>query len=326
MWPFAAALAAALWLVLKPARASEPWPQVIAFLAVAVPMVLLLLPAASLVSVIAGRAEAITGMPLVAVPAVLLTLAFALVLSFLRVSYLRPSWALPAVAFVVSAGLIAWANATSSFDEEHPKTNMVMYALDADTGEAHWLTTSDSLLGRGRRGQLDQWTTQFLGENPEATSVRPWLAQFDATNPGYQADAPGLNLQPPALAVVGDRGEGAERVVELQLQSPRGGLNATVEVKTRVEAATLNGKPIDVEALADRNEALRIVYYAFPEGGVRLSLRVQADGPFEVEVRDWTPGLPAVQGLNVRPRPDHMVPAAFDLTDTTMIKKTFVVP
>jgi hypothetical protein len=325
MWPFTVALLVGGWMLYKPEMTERAWPRLFAAALVIVPSILIVLPTVHLIAVISGRAESLAGIPLVAVPAVIAALAFALTVPFLGAVNSKKPWILPASVGLLSLAVIGWANATSGFDAEHPKPNMIMYALDADTGEASWQTTSDSSLGRGRSGQIDEWTSQFLGDEPTETEVLPWIALFEGGTPGYEAEAPAVDFDAPLVEVVGSSALGTGRVVRLNVSSPRGALNATIEVKTGVEAASLDDRTIEVEKLMDNDELLRIVYYALPSDGFELALTLATNEPFDIEVNDWTAGLPEISGFQYEARPDHMIPAVFDLTDTTRVTKTYTI-
>jgi hypothetical protein len=201
-----------------------------------------------------------------------------------------------------------------------------MYDLDADTNQASWLTTNDSLLGRGRSGQIDEWTVQFLGNDPEETEVAPWIGFLtDQGLPGYHADAPVVDMPPPVVEVLSSSPAGEGRSVRLHISSARGALNATISIKARVEAASLDGQRIEVERLTNRDEELKVIYNAFPEEGIDLELTLGNREAFEVEVRDSSNGLPEIPGFDVRPRPPDMIPAVYDLTDTTNVTRTYTI-
>jgi hypothetical protein len=325
MWPFGAALAVGAWMLLKPEAASRAWLGLIASLIVIVPTVLIVLPSSHLVAVITGRAEALTGIPLVAVPSIIAALMFALMIPFLGAIRAPTSWVVPVAAVLASFGLVVWANATSGFDEEHPKPNMVSYMLDANTGQASWLTTNDSVLGRGRAAQIDDWTSQFLGDEPMETQVLPWIALCEGGSPGYRATAPAIDLSPPLIQVLGTSRTANGRTVHLLVTSPRGALNATLDIKAPVEAASLAGEPIEIDKLVDTDERLRVVYYALPPEGIELDLTISSNDPFDVEIRDSSNGLPRIPAFELPQRSADMVPAVYDLTDTTNVTRTYTI-
>lgn len=53
-----------------------------------------------------------------------------------------------------------------------------------------------------------------------------------------------------------------------------------------------------------------------------MQLAVDSAEPFEIEVRDWSQGLPELPGFTVEPRADDMMPSAHDLADATMVRWT----
>lgn len=325
MWPLVFALVAAGWMTIRPADTDRPWSRWGAACLVAIPVVLAVMPTVHLIAVISGRAEALTGLPLVGIPVLISALAFFLATP-LVVALRSPGVSLlPFAALALSLGMIAWANLTSGFDAESPKPNMVVYELNADSGEAAWFTTNDSLLGRGRRGQIDAWTKQFFGGDREETSVPPWLGlTVSQGNPGYRSPAPAIDLSPPTVEVIESIPQGAGRTLRLRVASSRGALNATLELRGDVIGASLEGRAAQIEVLENRGKPLRIVFYALPPEGFEMDVTLGDREALEVEVMDSSIGLPVMPGFDIQARPVDMVPAVFDLTDTTNVRKTFI--
>ena len=65
------------------------------------------------------------------------------------------------LSFVGLAGLIV-GSLTAGFNEDNKQPTHMMYAVDADTGEAWWLSFEN---------RPSDWTQQFLGAEPESKTL-----------------------------------------------------------------------------------------------------------------------------------------------------------
>ncbi|MGE0227504.1 MAG: M28 family peptidase [Dehalococcoidia bacterium] len=323
-WPLLAGLAVTAFALLRPTKAALPWAGVASFSIVALPTLLLMLPAVVLFQTLAGRIEALAGVPAMGFPILMAALATGLLLPFLPVSRFRHPWRLPLAMAVIAVVLIAWTSASSSFDTEHPKPNMLMYQLDADTGSAEWLTTAGGGLGFGRSGQRDDWTSQVFAQDAAEADIAGWSAYPDMSTPGYRTEAPLADLEAPTLNVVADHVSGDTRTLHVRVASPRGAPNVRLFIDAPVIAVSTDGTDVNVGEL-DLASGLWMTYLALPMEGVEIALRVDSPEPFEIEVHDWSQGLPDFRGLTIRPRPDGMMPSAHDLADTTMVRRTYVI-
>jgi hypothetical protein len=96
-----------------------------------------------------------------------------------------------------------------------------------------------------------------------------------------------------------------------------------------VLGSDVNGKRISSQATPahgrpENQWSLR--YWAPPEEGIALKLRVSSSHPVEIRVVDQSYGLPEIPGAVFRPRPDSMMPTpfGFGLSDATLVSKSFV--
>jgi hypothetical protein len=287
-----------------------------------IPTALLLVPAALLFQTLGGRLDALLGVPMMGLPMLWAALAIGLLLPFLPLPTLRRAWTAPAAIALLGVLLIGWTSATSGFNADHPKPNMVIYDLDADTGIASWLTTAGAGLGFGRSGQLDAWISQFFADEIEATDVAGWSAGPEMTTPGYRATAPVADLSAPALEVLANEVSGDARTVRFRVTSPRGATNVRMFLEAQVTAVSIEGIDANVAEL-DVSDGLWIHYIALPPEGIEVALTIEPAGPLAIELHDWSQGLPAIAGFSIEPRPTNMFPSAHDLADTTMVRKTY---
>jgi hypothetical protein len=231
-------------------------------------------------------------------------------------------WLLPAGAAFLGAGLVAAGGFGLGADRRHPKQDSLLYGLNANTRTALWASNEAT---------RDEWTSQFLA--PEAKDAAlPELFNSTTTRAFLKSAAPAVELQAPEVALLEDRasGEGV-RTLRLRVSSPRRAniVSIYVDSKTEVLNARLDGKSLggtdsSAPAKGARPSQWSVRYFAFPLGGVELTLETKSTQPVEVRAVDQSYGLPALTDQPLKPRPAHIIPSASPLTDATFVSKSFV--
>ncbi|MEV4823549.1 M28 family peptidase [Micromonospora sp. NPDC049274] len=292
------ALAGALGgLVALRTRRTGPWPVVAVTAAAAVgvvillPTVVLLFPAlgmamggvAALVAVLLG---------LTALPVVDLLHPQAggqrgmLALRARRLGVLPA--AVAAVATVVLAGV---GLRVDRFDAAHPAPTHLMYALDAGTGQARWLS---------HETDPQPWTDGYVGGVADVGDDFPGLGDGELRSGPAQA----ANLPAPKLDVLADTSAGGERTLRLRLTPQRAVRLATLHVDTAtatVLRAEVSGRQVPVEPRAGR-WGFGLVFHAPPSEGVEVTLTLRPIAtPVALRAMDASDGLDALPGF--RPRP-----------------------
>ena len=228
----------------------------------------------------------------------------------LAVTGLVPFFALPkgrrlgggvtvAAAFVVVVAAIA-ALLLPPYSASDPQRVNLYHVEDRDAGTAHW--AGNALMGTMPASLVDRF-------EPEPAAVLPWL-------PGsyWVAEAAVTDAPAPGLEVLSDLMEAGQRVVEVQLRSPRGADGIALHV------------PVDALAGGDL-PAVRVAGYSFDlvpgdavQGyysldcfgracdGLVVELRLAGESPVEVLVVDSTSGLPTGGEDWLQARPDTAVP------------------
>lgn len=298
------ALAGALaGLVALRTRIDGPWPVVAVTLAGAVAVVILL-PTVVLLFPALGMAMG----GVAALFAVLLGLAALPVLDLLHpaaggqrglvAARARRLGALPTVAAALAAALFAGVGlAVDRFDADHPVPTHLMYALDAGTNEAQWLT---------READPQPWTGGYV-DGPAAVDGFPGLGDPDLRG----GPAPAANLPAPTVQVLADTTAGGLRTLRLRLLPQRTVRLATLHVDAttaEVTRAEVAGREVPVgrqpgveEAKADR-WGFGIVFHAPPADGVEITLTVvPRAGQVAVRAMDASDGLAGLPGFRQRP-------------------------
>jgi MFS family permease len=264
------------------------------------------------------------GTGLIIVPVLVMALMLGLFIPHFDL-WARPyPWALPATAgFVAAAALIA-GSLTAMPDAASPQADSIFYALNADTGQALWISEDP---------QPDVWTSRFLGtafRRRELPELFPHLSDKFLFAP-----APSLNLTAPQVKLLSDRSAGDTRRLRLHITTP--GQVPWVEVSigsnSPISAITLAGRHIAYEndlAESRLNGFVKTFqYWVPPAKGFDFVVEVSPPADVKVFVRNYGFGLPQIPGFSYHPRPADRMPLARQFlpknkTDTILVTKTFV--
>ncbi|MEU9507646.1 M28 family peptidase [Micromonospora sp. NPDC048170] len=277
-------------------RIDGPWPVVASTLAAAVAVVILL-PTVVLLFPALGMAMG----GVAALVAVLLGLAALPVVDLLHpraggqrgmiAVRARRLGALPAVAAALAAVVLAGVGlAVDRFDAAHPAPSHLMYALDASTGQARWLS---------REEDPQPWTDGYVDGVTEVVDF-PGLGDAELRAGPAQA----ANLPAPKLEVLADTTAGTERTLRLRLAPQRQVRLTTLHVDAAtatVLRAEVAGRAVPVEA-RDGRWGFGVVFHAPPPEGVEVTLTVAPKaGQVVLRAMDASDGLDDLPGF--RPRP-----------------------
>ncbi|MGH2601893.1 MAG: M28 family peptidase, partial [Dehalococcoidia bacterium] len=144
---------------------------------------------------------------------------------------------------------------------------------------------------------------QFAGESQP---VLPWSNRRYLLAPAPATDAPA-----PAVEVLSDELVAGERVVELQLRSPRGGhqLSLYVPETAGLQQIAVVGTPLVVDDTRPRNGYQVFHCHTTACDGMTLELHLASRDAVELFVVDMTPGLPAGAADLIAARPPTAVPS-----------------
>jgi hypothetical protein len=197
-----------------------------------------------------------------------------------------------ALALVAFAALTVTGLRIDRFDAGHPSPTHLMYALDADTGQARWLSAESS---------PQPWTGRYVSGPPvRVAAVPPGAAGFGALPAFGDAElltgpATAAALPAPRLTVVSDTRVGDLRTLRLRLVPQRAVRLVTLHSSSPFTTATVAGHEVGGE------RGLGFVFHAPPDGGIEIQLAVRASVPVRFRAMDAADGLSALPGF--RPRP-----------------------
>ncbi|MFG2055642.1 M28 family peptidase [Micromonospora sp. NPDC048930] len=299
-------------------RLDGPWPVVAVTLAGAV-AVIILLPTVVLLFPALGMAMGAVA----ALFAVLLGLAALPVVDLLHPQAggqrglvalrARRLGAVPAVAAGLAAVVLAGVGlAVDRFDAAHPVPTHLMYALDADTGKAQWLSHED---------EPQPWTDGYVNGTADVADEFPGLGDGE-----LRADAaPAANLPAPKVEVLSDieTSHGDRRIrVRVVPQRPVRllslHLNAAALGSAGLREATVAGRPVDLDGVL----SLGFIFHAPPPEGVEFDLTFEPSGePLRLRAMDASDGLDQIPGF--RPRPPDVGIVGSHSSEMLAVAKTY---
>ncbi|MEJ3750375.1 M28 family peptidase, partial [Actinomycetes bacterium KLBMP 9797] len=189
--------------------------------------------------------------------------------------------AYPALAAFLAALALAGAGLRADrFDAAYPAPSQLMYALDAGTGQALWLSEEAS---------PQDWTAQYVSAR---RSVGAQFPLFGST-PLSTGPAPAAALPAPALDVLSSSTVGDQRTLRLRLRLRRPVRLVALHVDAAtaaVASARVAGTPAPVSPAGEW--AFGLVFHAPPAEGVELELVLRpTTGPVRFRVTDASDGL-----------------------------------
>jgi Peptidase family M28 len=198
--------------------------------------------------------------------------------------------AIPAMtAGALALAFLGTGLAVDHFDADHPAPAQLFYALDADSGQARWLST-DSDPG--------EWVSQYVTGPEDLRGTFGLLGTGVLTGPAQPAALPA-----PALTVSSDSTSGDRRNLSITVTPQR-------EVRliylllpgAAVARASVAGHEIPTSVFAD---GTGVVFNGPPDRdtstGVTFDLELDEAMPVTVRVMDGSDGLDELPGFTPRP-------------------------
>jgi uncharacterized membrane protein YwzB len=318
-WPLMAGALGLVWWLWRD-RPGVSWTKVAVLLLAAAPAIILIVPLAYMLLPLIGRAEAFGEIPLMGLPMAFVALLLGLLLPQMEALSAWGRWAVPITASGLAARTLAGATVLSGFNEAQPRPDMVAYRLDANAGQAAWLSVDEN---------LDEYTSRFFGKEAEKVVLAPFPSESpQAMLPAWKAPAPVAALPAPSVELrqVSTNGEGA--TYRLHIRSVREALNmeVTVVAQGEIVTGTVNDRAFALHTFSpDRRNLLRLQYYGVPNDGFDLAFSSQSRLPIVVTVEDRSYGLPNVPGYDLT-RPASTMPTVYELSDATVVRKAFQFP
>lgn len=326
--PLVASLPVSIAMLAAPAPATRRawWLRAALVVIAIVPTVMVLVPAGlngflGLVS----RLEGTGRLPMLALATLFVSLATGLLFPLVRwgLSERQPAgqsrwWRVPIGATVVAFALLAAATVRHHFDADQPRPDQIRYELDANRGEARWVTSDD---------RLDEWTSQFIpAGTPRERGVRRSHPNGPAT---FVAPASVVPLAAPELTVLEDLSLPDLRLLRLRLLSRRVApmLEVRIEAKAPLRRVSVGGQVLDFEGYEPATRGVvSLAFAAPPSDGVDLVVRLSTPAAVRIGVTELSSGIPDIPGWRTPRRPVTTMPAPGGTADGIIVRRTFDVP
>lgn len=200
------------------------------------------------------------------------------------------------------------------FDTAHPVPTHLMYALDAGTGQARWLSEEST---------VQDWTARYVSATATVDGDFPALG----TDPLRTGPAQAATLPAPALEVLSSATAGAERTLRLRLRPQRPARMVALHIDAAtatVVSARVAGQPAAVGREGDR-WSFGLVFHAPPPEGVELDLVLRPRaGQVSFRVMDGSDGLTGLPAYV--PRPAGVGVAGSHTSDLVAVAQTVTIP
>jgi Peptidase family M28 len=218
-------------------------------------------------------------------------------------------WA--AVPALIAGGLtvvfLAAGLTVDHFDATHPAPAQLAYALDADTGQARWISTDPS---------PGEWVRRYVSEQQDLSAP---FGLFDGRV--WTGEAPPAALPAPRLTVLSDSSTGTRRTLTVTLTPQRAVRLVYLDVpESTVRRAFVDGREVPAEGLTG---LFGVVFHAPPADGLTVVLELASPGPVTIRVLDGSDGLDTLQGFV--PRPDGVGVAPSHTSELVVVGKSYTV-
>ena len=226
--------------------------------------------------------------------------------------------------FLITAILVfASASYTAGFNEDSKRPDSVLYLRDESTSNGYW---------GSRDLQTDEFTRQFLGENPEQGDITDKVFQ-DAgiSNFNFHNSASPIQLEPSLVKILSDTVISDQRHLRVSIRPIRAinRMDIRLNKDTRVLSLEVQKekavKKENTPFLVSDKGGRRLFRYYFSDPGepLEFSYVIPAeDDPslFLFELTYDFQNLPEIKKIKpeIQPRPSHLMPNTFFVSDAVL--------
>jgi hypothetical protein len=183
---------------------------------------------------------------------------------------------------------------------DHPLRSALVYAENADSSDA-WLGTLSS--------SRNAWTRGVIGSGtPRPTPT--WTTRLSEAERFTGRKVKRVPLGAPNAVLVRDTLINGARGVVLRVSAPAGTTALVMRARgAKVLASSIDGRVVDTTRYRYRVRDWIMEYWAVPDTGAIVSLSIPAGGHIDFDLAARRPGIPAVPGVTIPPRPPYVVPS-----------------
>jgi len=227
-------------------------------------------------------------------------------------------WIWAVVLFVCSVGFFVKAHLNSGYEAGKAKPNSLLYLYDADKDKAYW-TTYDV--------NLDEWTKNYLGENPKpATTLNenPLFSKYDSKFT-FANEAMVREIPEPTTTFLRDSIGGTQRYLKIRI-APNRRVNR-YDVFANEKMVFQNFKANGTAALEQKGSRLLrngkkiISYYVVNNEPLELEFSIDKRQNLDMSMMESSFDLMSNPAFSMEKRKSWMMPTPFVLNDAVVIKK-----
>jgi hypothetical protein len=248
--------------------------------------------------------------------AILTVMTFGLLLLVFGYFSKKGLWAF--LFLLTSFVFFAIAHSGSGYAEGKAKSNSLLYIYNADTNKANWATYDVN---------LDSWTKQYLGKNPQPATTLTETPLFSKYNSGftYAAPAPKKELQKPTIAFLKDSLAGNKRYLSIRISPNRAVNRYDIFANKKMTfydlkangATHINQKGTQF----NRNGKKLLSYYVVDNAPLEITFNIDIKTAFDMELMESSFDLMQNPLFSMTKRDSWMMPTPFVLTDAVIIQQ-----
>ncbi|HEY4217200.1 MAG TPA: M20/M25/M40 family metallo-hydrolase [Gemmatimonadaceae bacterium] len=180
----------------------------------------------------------------------------------------------------------------------HPLRSRLIYAEHVDSTDA-WLGSPEPL--------DNDWVRSAVGSPAVTPAWTTRLSEYGNRFAGRSA--PRVSLEAPSADLVRDTVINGARRVVLRVKAPGATDLVMRAVGARVLTSSIDGRVVDTTRYRYHTGGWIMDYFAVPDTGAIVALSIPIGAQLGFELAAWTPGLPALPGKTIPPRPANVVPS-----------------
>ncbi|WP_309640032.1 M20/M25/M40 family metallo-hydrolase, partial [Flavobacterium sp.] len=256
------------------------------------------------------------GLKMLTGSAVLTVLVFALLLPIFGSFGKKRFWI--STLFILSMVFFGMAHYYSSYEVGKAKPNSLVYVLNADKNRATWATYDQN---------LDAWTKNYLGENPQKPNAVDGDNLFSKYNSAFTftAKAPIKNIAKPTIVFLKDSVVGNQRLLKIRI-SPNRKVNR-YDIFADEKMAIYNLKANHVKAITQKGSLYQrttkrvLSYYVVNNEPLELEFSINAKSILNMNLVESAFDLMNNPLFTMVKRASWMMPMPFVLTDAVVIEQ-----
>ncbi len=211
------------------------------------------------------------------------------------------------------------ASVFSSYSIDRKKPNSVLYVYDSNKNEAFWASYNM---------EIDDFTKQFLGENPEKGSYDGNITTSKyKTSIQFHTKTAVINMEKPIISIVSDTVITEGRKVHLRIESPRNANKIELLTKTPIhfKSFMVNNESVKNErkdkfVFSVENGTIMNFYRTSKDEILEIEFMVDKTQVIDLDILEAKFDLLSNPQFKITPRTQMMMPMPFVLNDATVIK------